>query len=170
MQFVFGKSITSYVARPVMYRSVYMHGIIIIIFAGHAGCGVESTTSFPVYFEYIRGDTSYLLDVLRYKVHCHYNKRNAYYEVSNYLWLGPHPLLVQNYILFACLHLLAVKVSNSLGHKPLVFVAASQCGSWTMLHCCLLMKSIHLYLTPSADHCNQDLFCSIQGGALRLES
>ena len=147
-----------------------MHARHIIISAGHGGCGVHSAISFPVYFEYIIGDTSYLLAILRYKVHCNYNRRNAYYEVSNYFWLGPHPLLVLNYIPFACLYLLVVKVSNSLGHKPVVFVAGSRCGSWTMLHYCLPMKSIYHYLTPSADHHNQDLFCFTQGAVLRLEN
>ena len=101
-------------------------------FAGHAGCGVDSTTSFPIYLEYVIGHTSYLLAVLRYEVHCYYKRRNAYYEVSNYNCLGPHPLLVQNSILFACLHLLEVKLFNSLGHKPAVFVTMNQSGSWTM--------------------------------------
>ena len=136
--------------------------------AGHAGCGVDSATSFPVYLEYIIGDTSYLLAVLRYKVHCYYNRRNAYYEVSYYTWLGPHPLLVQNFILFAYPCLLGVKVFNSLGHKLVAFVIMNQSGSWTMLHCCPLMKSIHHCLTPLTGHCNQVLFCFTQGVGSRL--
>lgn len=50
----------------------YMHSLVIAcmyIFPGNGGCGVDSAISYPVYLEYITGDTSYLLSVLRYKVY-----------------------------------------------------------------------------------------------------